>query len=84
MLFEKKLKNNQYNEEEDAFDELLGENAGPKKKKDDLALLDEDDDNPVWEDVDTKQVIQDIQKKDFLGMLPQDKKAIFGENTTKN
>ena len=51
---------------------------------DDLALLDEDDDNPVWEDVDTKQVIQDIQKKDFLGMLPQDKKAIFGENTTKN
>ena len=42
----------------------------------------EDDERPVWEDIDTKEVIKEIQQKDVLSGLPQDKKLIFGDKYT--
>jgi len=74
-MFEKKLKNNEIVETyEDAFDDLIQQDG----KKQQLAQM-ENDERPVWEDVDTNKVIEDIKKEDFLSTLPQDKGAIFGK-----
>ena len=38
----------------------------------------EDEARPEWEDLDTNQVIKEIQQKDVLSNVPQDKRTIFG------
>jgi hypothetical protein len=50
-----------------------------QKNLEELGL--EDGERPVWEDVDTNKVIEDIKNKkiDFLSNLPQEKGFIFGE-----
>ena len=39
-----------------------------------------DDERPEWEDVDTKKVIEDIKKEDFMATLPQDKGFLLNKN----
>jgi hypothetical protein len=77
--FEKKLKNNEYRPDEDIFEELLGQAKKPTKNLEEFGL--DNSERPVWEDVDTNKVIEDIKNRkiDFLSHLPQDKGAIFGE-----
>lgn len=72
-MFEKKLKNNEVNLEADAFEELLGKKTDTKN----FQYL-EDEARPEWEDLDTNQVIKEIQQKDVLSNIPQDKRTIFG------
>lgn len=46
----------------------------------------EDEERPEWEDIDTKEVIEDIKKEDFIAKLSamnQEKKGILGERAPK-
>jgi hypothetical protein len=70
-LMEKKLLNNEVeiNSDEDAFNE-----AQTETRKRDLGGLDNEE-RPLWEDLDTNKMLEDIKKFDHLPMFSQDIKS---------
>jgi hypothetical protein len=73
--FERKVQNNQIEEPQEVdFDN----NFLDPKREENLAKMD-DRSRPEWENVDSNQVIQQLQREEFSSGLSQDKRAIFGD-----